>query len=192
MPLSCGGVVAAGRVGLRQVGHPRAGASAVSTIPRPHGSRVTSVVSPLALGDNGNAPPGAPPTVLTDADNRRAVLVELRVDARRAVDTRSPRSMVHAATATAHPEAWVGHRPPPLMTSGPLCQCAGKPSSTERFRLSAKPRQSRKMTGRAGHIERWCSSGKVNDSIPQRRDSTTAKFWFGNHPAAVLTLSDRY
>src|SRR5712675_698617 len=110
MPLSCGGVVAAGRVGgLRQVGHPRAGASAVSTIPRPHGSRVTSVVSPLALGDNGNAPPGAPPTVLADADNRCAVLVELRVDAGRAVDTRSPRSIVHAATATAHPEAWVSH-----------------------------------------------------------------------------------
>jgi hypothetical protein len=66
-------------------------------------SRATSIVSPLALGDNGNAPPGAPPTVLTDADNRRADLVELHVDAGRAVDTRSPRSIVHAATATAHP-----------------------------------------------------------------------------------------
>ncbi|HME50117.1 S8 family peptidase [Mycobacterium sp.] len=49
------------------------------TSPPARGPRRTSIVSPLVLGDSDNAPPGAAQMVLTDEQNRRVVLVELRL-----------------------------------------------------------------------------------------------------------------
>jgi len=52
----------------------------MTTVPPPHGPRRTSVVSPLVMGDTQTAPRGAERMVLVDAQDRRVVLIELRLD----------------------------------------------------------------------------------------------------------------
>lgn len=55
-------------------------AADVTVPPRHRPRRHRSVVSSVVLGDTGGAVPGAPPSVHIDDENRRSVLVELRVD----------------------------------------------------------------------------------------------------------------
>ena len=52
----------------------------MTTVPPPHGPRRTSVVSPFVMGDTQTAPPGAERMLLVDAQGRRVVLIELRLD----------------------------------------------------------------------------------------------------------------
>jgi subtilisin family serine protease len=52
----------------------------MTAFPPPRGSRRASIVSPLAMGDMSNAPPSAAQMVLTDNQDRRVVLVELRLE----------------------------------------------------------------------------------------------------------------
>ncbi len=52
----------------------------MTSVPPPPGPRRKSVVSPLVMGDTQTAPPGAERMVLVDAQDRRVVLIELRLD----------------------------------------------------------------------------------------------------------------
>ncbi|MGB8207554.1 MAG: S8 family peptidase [Mycobacterium sp.] len=52
----------------------------MTDVPPPPGPRRTSVVSPLVMGDTQTAPPGAERMMLVDAQDRRVVLIELRLD----------------------------------------------------------------------------------------------------------------
>jgi subtilisin family serine protease len=59
----------------------------VTSLPPPPGPRRTSVVSPLVMGDTHTAPPGAAHLVRVDAQDRRWVLIELRLDRGASPDT---------------------------------------------------------------------------------------------------------
>ena len=52
----------------------------MTNVPPPPGPRRASVVSPLVMGDTQTAPPGAERMLLVDAQDRRVVLIELRLD----------------------------------------------------------------------------------------------------------------
>ena len=59
----------------------------MTNVAPPPGPRRTSVVSPLVMGDTQTAPPGAAPLVRVDAQDRRWVLIELRLDRGASPDT---------------------------------------------------------------------------------------------------------
>jgi subtilisin family serine protease len=58
----------------------------MTDLPPPHGPRRASVVSPLVMGDTQTAP-GAERMVLVDAEDRRVVLIELRLERGASPDT---------------------------------------------------------------------------------------------------------
>lgn len=100
----------------------------MTAIPPPRGSRRTSIISPLVMGDTSNAPPSAAQMVLKDDQDRRVVLVELRLErgANPAMVRRGFLRLFRDVFGTAGP-------PPPVPVARHYMRCVLDPDEISRL-----------------------------------------------------------